>query len=311
MADFFSSGWSIYIMVVTAVSIAACLWLTMTLSTKRAPGEDVGTTGHSWDDTLEELNNPLPRWWIWLFYLTIAFAVVYLVLYPGFGANKGSFGWSQTGQYEQEVQKVDAALKPVFAKFLQQDLQQVSADPQAKAMGERMYLTYCVQCHGSDARGSKGFPNLTDTDWLHGGDPAAIEKTILEGRNGMMPPMAAAVGSAADVENVANYVLSLSGSAHDAVKASLGKPKFGTCAACHGPDGKGNPALGAPNLTDKIWLYGGSVASIMETINKGRANQMPAFKELLGEGKVRVLAAYVWGLSNTPPKSASAQQAVQ
>lgn len=299
MADFTSSGWSIYIMVVTALGIAACLWLTLSLSKGKAPGGQVETTGHKWDDTLEEFNNPLPRWWVWLFYLTIAFAVVYLILYPGFGDNKGSFGWSQVGQYEAEVKKADEAVAPLFAQYLKDDIQKVAVDPQAKAMGERLYQTYCVQCHGADARGSKGFPNLADNDWIWGGEPATIEQTLLGGRNGVMPPMAAAVGGASDVEDVANYVLSLSNSGHDAVKAARGKEKFGACAACHGPDGKGNPALGAPNLTDKTWLYGGSLASITETINKGRNNQMPAFKELLGEGKIRVLAAYVWGLSNT------------
>jgi len=307
MADFTSSGWSVYIMVVTAISLAFCLWITVVLSKKPPAGERVGTTGHTWDESLEEMNNPLPRWWIYLFYLTIAFAVVYLVLYPGFGASKGSFGWTQVSQYENEVAKANAAVEPLFAKYLKQDIAEVAADPQARAMGERMYLTYCVQCHGSDARGSKGFPNLSDTDWLHGGDGATLVKTITEGRIGMMPPMGAAVGSASDVENLANFVLSLSGSAHDAVKAELGKPKFATCAACHGAEGKGNPALGAPNLTDKVWLYGGSLATVVETINKGRSNQMPAFKDLLAPGKIQVLAAYVWSLSNTP-KTASAQK---
>lgn len=298
IADFTSSGWSIYIMVVTALGLVACLWLTMALSKK--PDGKVETTGHRWDETLEEYNNPLPRWWIWLFYLTIAFSVVYLVLYPGFGASKGVFGWSSTGQYDREVAKAREAYEPLFAKYLQQDIKQVAADPEARAMGERLYLTYCVQCHGSDARGSKGFPNLADNDWQWGGDPATIEQTIQGGRTGVMTPMGAALGTAADVEDVANYVLSLSGSGHDSLKAARGQAKFAVCAACHGPDGKGNPALGAPNLTDKTWLYGGSLASITETINKGRTNQMPAFKELLGDGKVRVLAAYVWGLSNTP-----------
>jgi len=300
MADFTSSGWSVYIMVVTAISIVGCFWLTLSLSKGKAPGEDVGTTGHTWDETLAEYNNPLPRWWIYLFYITIVFAIVYLVLYPGFGSNKGTFGWSQVGQYEAEVKKVDEQLAPVFAKYMKMEIPQVAADPDARAMGERMFLTYCVQCHGSDARGSKGFPNLTDKDWLYGGEPATIEQTILGGRNGVMPPMGAAIGGASDVENVANYVLSLSGGAHDAVKAELGKEKFAACAACHGPEGKGNPALGAPNLTDNVWLYGGSLATVTETINKGRTNQMPSFKGLLGEGKVRVLAAYVWSLSNTP-----------
>jgi cytochrome c oxidase cbb3-type subunit 3 len=307
MADFTGSGWSLFIMVATALGLALCLILTVTLSRRHPPGEQVGTTGHTWDETLTELNNPLPRWWIWLFYLTIAFAGVYLALYPGFGASKGGFGWTQVSQYEREIAQANATVEPLFTKYLQQDVAQVAADPQARAMGERMYLTYCVQCHGSDARGSKGFPNLADHDWLHGGDGAALVKTIAQGRNGVMPPMGAAVGSPTDVEHLANYVLSLSGSAHDAVKAELGKPKFVTCAACHGADGKGNLALGAPNLTDAIWLYGGSLATVTESIVKGRNNQMPAFQDLLSEGKIKVLAAYVWGLSNTP-KTASVQQ---
>jgi len=308
MADFTSSGWSVYIMLVTAISIVVCFWLTMSLSKGKAPGEQVGTTGHVWDETLAEYNNPLPRWWIYLFYITLVFGVVYLFLYPGFGAYKGSFGWSQADQYQKEVDRANAGVAPLFDKYMKMDLQQVAADPQAKAMGERMYLTYCVQCHGSDARGARGFPNLSDKDWQWGGDPAAIEQTILNGRTAMMPPQGPTLGGAADVENVANYVLSLSGGAHDAVKAQLGKEKFVVCSACHGPDGKGNPALGAPNLTDKTWLYGGSLATITETINKGRTNQMPAFKDLLGEGKVRVLAAYVWGLSNTGGAPAAPKQ---
>ena len=177
----------------------------------------------------------------------------------------------------------------------------MSADPQAREIGSRLFLTYCAQCHGSDARGSKGFPNLTDGDWLYGGAPEVIKASILTGRNGVMPPMAAALGGDADVKNVANYVLSLSGAAHDSLAAQQGKSKFGACAACHGQEGKGNPALGAPNLTDKVWLYGGSIDAIVETINKGRANLMPAHQEFLGEAKVHLLAAYVYGLGGGQP----------
>lgn len=301
MADFTSSGWSLYISVVTIVSILGCLWLLFSMSHKRVAGSTVETTGHTWDGDLAEYNNPLPRWWMWMFLLTILFSLGYLAVYPGLGSYAGTFGWSQAGQYEQEMAAARKTYDPLFEAYLKQDIKAVAADPKARGMGERLFLTYCQQCHGSDARGSKGFPNLSDGDWLWGGEPAAIKQTIMEGRHGVMPPMGAAVGDARDVENVANYVLSLSNSGHDPVKAALGKSKFTACAACHGPAGKGNPALGAPDLTDKTWLYGGSVNTIMDGINKGRDNQMPAFGGLIGEGKAHVLSAYVWSLSNRTP----------
>lgn len=191
----------------------------------------------------------------------------------------------------------DAKFGPVFQKYAAMDIEAIAKDPQAKAMGERMFLTYCSQCHGSDARGAKGYPNLADSDWLWGGEPQAILTTILEGRTGMMPPMGAAVGGPEGVKEVANYVLSLSGAQHDAKLAEAGKAKFAACAACHGPEAKGNPALGAPNLTDKTWLHGGSLATISETIDKGRSNLMPAHKDFLGPERSRLIAAYVWGLS--------------
>jgi len=178
----------------------------------------------------------------------------------------------------------------------------------APAIGERLFLNTCAQCHGSDAQGNKGFPNLTDKDWLYGGDPATIELTISQGRHGIMPPMGAAVGTDDDVRNVANYVLSLSDSAHDPIKAAFGKPKFAICAACHGPEGKGNQAIGAPNLTDKIWLYGGDIDTIMDGINHGHNNTMPAHKTLLGDAKVHLLAAYVWSLSNSGGLEAEQKQ---
>jgi cytochrome c oxidase cbb3-type subunit 3 len=299
MADFIGSGWGPYISIVTIVSIVFCLWLAITMARGKAPGQQVGTTGHRWDEDLEELNNPLPRWWLGLFVITIIFGLGYLWLYPGLGANTGSLGWSQAEQYEREVKQFNAVTDPLYAKFLSQELTQVAADPQARGIGERLYLTYCIQCHGADARGAKGYPNLTDTDWLWGGEPIAIKTSILEGRQGMMPPMAKAVGSSADVENLAHYVMSLSGGGHDATKAVLGKPRFEVCAACHGAEGKGNVALGAPNLADRVWLHGGGVAGVVESINKGRGGQMPAFKDSLGEGKVHLLAAYVWGLSRS------------
>ena len=306
MSDFTSGFWNIYIAGLTLVSIFGCgllLWSQSKVKMKKQPSEDpnsVGTTGHVWDVDLTELNTPMPRWWMWLFYITIVFALAYLFLYPGLGSYAGKLGWKSSGAYETELKQANEQYGPLFDKYLKQDLKTVAADPQAHVIGERLFLTYCAQCHGSDARGSKGFPNLTDKDWLYGGEPDIIKTTIMHGRNGQMPPMAAALGSDKDVENVANYVLSLSGSSHDPIKAAFGKPKFAVCAACHGATGTGTQALGAPNLSDKIWLYGGGVDTIMETIRKGRNNVMPAFDNFLGEAKVHVLAAYVWSLSNSP-----------
>jgi cytochrome c oxidase cbb3-type subunit 3 len=306
MSDFTSGFWNIYIVVLTLIGIVGCgvlLWSQSKHKVVLKPGTSAQsqTTGHMWDEDLTELNTPMPRWWMWLFYITIVFALAYLVLYPGLGNYGGSLGWKSTGAYQEELKQAEAEYGPLFAKYQQQDLKAVAADPQARAMGERLFLTYCSQCHGSDARGSKGFPNLTDHDWLYGGEPDVIKTTILNGRNGVMPPMGAAVGSEKDVEHVAQYVLSLSGSTSDPIKSVLGRSKFmANCAAGHGAEGKGNAMMGAPNLSDRVWLYGGSADTIMETIRRGRNNTMPAFKDFLGEGKVHVLAAYVWSLSNIP-----------
>jgi cytochrome c oxidase cbb3-type subunit 3 len=299
MSDFVDGFWSLYIAGITIVSIIGCAVLLTMQHQKRVPGQAVGTTGHEWDEDLAEYNNALPKWWMWLFWITIVFSLVYLALYPGLGAFKGMLGWSSTGQYKAEQASADAQYGPIFAKYAAMDIGAIAKDPQAKAMGERLFLTYCSQCHGSDARGNTGYPNLTDNDWQWGGDGEAILKTILEGRNGVMPPLGAAVGGPEGVKEVANYVLSLSGATHDAKLAEAGKAKFAVCAACHGPEAKGNPAMGAPNLTDKIWLYGGSLATISEGIEKGRNNRMPAHGEFLGPERSRVLAGYVLGLSTS------------
>ena len=299
MADFTSDFWSVYISVGTIASLAFCLLLLIFASGREGPRDADGqaeTSGHVWDENLEEFNNPLPRWWMWLFYLTIFFALGYLALYPGLGTFKGLLGWSSSAEYAEEVRQADAEFGPLFAGYQSQDLRSLSTDPRARDSGARLFLNYCAQCHGSDARGSKGFPNLADRDWLYGGTPEMIKASILDGRTGVMPPLAAALGGDQEVRNVANYVLSLSGSAHDSLGAALGRTKFGVCAACHGPEGRGNQALGAPNLADKVWLYGGGVDNVMESINRGRSNMMPAHKDFLGEAKVHVLAAYVFGL---------------
>jgi cytochrome c oxidase cbb3-type subunit 3 len=282
--------------------------LLKSMSTHRAPGES-DTTGHTWDEDLVEYNHPLPRWWIWLFYITIVFSLVYLLLYPGLGSYAGSFKWTSTGQYEEEVKSAEALYGPLYQKFASQDVRQLAADPEARAVGQKLFLNNCAQCHGSDAAGGRGFPNLTDRDWLYGGEPEAIEASIMNGRNGIMPALGPSLGQEGTLD-AANYVLSLSGAKHDAARAARGKQTFAAvCSACHGADGKGNQTLGAPNLTDNIWLHGGSEAAIVETITKGRGSNalnpgqsaMPAHKDSLGEAKVRILAAYVYSLSNPSP----------
>lgn len=298
MSDFSSEFWNYYVSIITLVSIAACAILLWAMSTQRVVAKKVETMGHVWDENLAEFNNPLPNWWRWLFYITIVFGVLYLVFYPGLGRFAGTFGWTSHGQYDEEQIAAAKNYGPLFAKYAAMDIPSVAADPQAREIGQRLFLNYCSQCHASDARGGRGFPNLTDTDWLYGGDPAAIQATITSGRAGIMPPLGAALGEDG-IRNVANYVLSLSGLEHDAALAANGKETFVTiCAACHGAEGKGNPALGAPNLTDRVWLYGSSLTTISETIRNGRTNKMPAWGEFLGDAKTHLLTAYVWGLSH-------------
>lgn len=298
MSDFFHSGWSIFVAAATVLGLLWCLWLLFVASQRRVMADD-NTTGHVWDVDLRELNNPLPRWWLWLFIITVLFAAIYLVLYPGLGKFPGTLGWTSVGQYKTEQQRAQEQIAQIFEQFKGKSAAELAKNSAAMGIGERLFGNNCAQCHGSDARGSKGFPNLTDSDWIYGGTPEAIAETITKGRTGVMPPMAAAVGTPDDVRNVANFVLSLSGSPHNSVAAQLGKPKFVVCAACHGPDGKGNPALGAPNLTDKVWLHGWGEAAIVSIINTGKTNVMPAFGERLSAEQIHVLAAYVWSLSQT------------
>jgi cytochrome c oxidase cbb3-type subunit 3 len=300
MSDFTSGFWNIYVAGLTLVSILACLVLLWVSGTTKAETLHDNTTGHVWDGDLKEMNNPLPKWWVYLFVITVVFALVYGLLYPTFGKFQGLLGWSSTGQHAAEVAKVEAAIAPIYARFKDMTPQQIAADPKAKAIGERLFMNYCAQCHGSDARGAKGFPNLTDNDWLGGGSPEVIRTTIANGRNGVMPPMAAAVGGAEDVRNVAHYVLSLSNTPHDPIRAVQGKTKFASCAACHGADGKGLSAIGAPNLTDGIWLHGWGEEAIVRAVNNGINNAMPGQAALLNDDQVNVLAAYVWGMSNKP-----------
>lgn len=302
MADFTSAFWSWFIIVPTVGGIIAMFWLISWLNKDR-PSKDttVESMGHVWDETLEELNNPLPGWWLNMFYLTLIFGIGYLIAYPGLGTFKGLLGWTSTNQYEAEQTAAKAEYGPLFEKFMGQDLRAVAEDPDARKMGRRLFLNYCAACHGSDARGARGFPNLRDGDWLYGGSPEAIETTILDGRKGVMPAWEQVLGGEQGVADVADYVLSLGGRQTYSAGATRGKEKFSQiCGGCHGLDAKGNQALGAPNLTDHVWLHGGSRKRVMETIAKGRSGHMPPHRDFLGAEKVHLLAAYVWGLSNAP-----------
>lgn len=302
MSDFVSGFWSTYVAAITLAGIAGCLLLLWVTSRKKVPARSDNTTGHVWDEDLTEMNNPLPLWWVGLFILTIVFSVGYLIAYPGLGTYQGELKWTQTGEYEAEVEKATKALEPLYAQFTSRTPEQLAGDPAAMAIGERLFMNNCAQCHGSDARGSKSFPNLADGDWLHGGTGEKIKESIAKGRTGTMPPMAAAVGGSEDVRNVAHYVLSLSGNPHDSLRAQLGKSKFTACAACHGMDGKGNAALGAPNLADDVWLHGWGEQAIVAIINTGKSNQMPAQEDKLTLAQIHVLSGYVWGLSNKAAK---------
>lgn len=298
MSDFTSSFWPMFITVISVGGIIFCVLMLWIASKVKVAITSDNTSGHVWDEDLREMNNPLPMWWVGLFIITVIFAFAYLFLYPGLGDFAGKLGWSGVGQYEAEVKKNKAAMAPVYAKYASMPVAELAKNESAHAIGKSLFLNNCAQCHGSDARGSRGFPNLTDKDWLYGGSPETITETLNNGRVGMMPPMAGALGTDDDVKNVANYVLSLSGSMHDSGRAGAGKEKFGVCAACHGADGKGNPAIGAPNLTDNVWLHGAGEAAIIKRIHEGKVNQMPAWQAKFTPEQIHVLTAYVWGLSN-------------
>jgi len=303
MSDFINSGWSWYVIAIVVFGLVYCAIVLIGAAKHKvvydAQGNVDKTTGHIWDGDLRELNNPLPRWWLYLFIITLVFAAGYLTLYPGLGDNKGTLNWTSKGQLEAEMAKAKVEQDKIFAKFQKASIEDLARDPQAHAIGERLFLNNCAACHGSDAKGAKGFPNLTDNDWLHGGSPEKIVETLTHGRQGQMPPMAAAVGTPEQVRQVANYVLSLSGSGHNSILAELGKDKFKqVCGACHGADGKGNQAIGAPNLTDKIWLHGWGEEAILNMVNKGKVNVMPSQEARLSADQIKVVASYIWSLSH-------------
>ncbi len=302
MSDFTSSFWDYYVMGLVAFGIAFCIFALVTNTTKPLQGDEPELHGHVWDETLAEYNNPLPRWWMGLFWMTILFAVAYLVVFPGFGSNKGVGNWTSTRQYRAEMNAASEKLAPLLAQYKATDLVTLSQNQDAMEMGKRMFQSYCAQCHGESAKGGRGFPNLTDNDWLYGGEPEMVETSILEGRQGVMTPFGPVIGEEG-VKDVANYVRSLSGLPADSLRAQRGVDIFQqNCVACHGPEAKGNQLIGAPNLTDKTWLYSSHEAAIMDTVRNGRMNKMPSFREFLGEEKVHVLAAYVLSLSKQSDK---------
>lgn len=297
-SQFTSPFWHYYIVAIVVVSFIYVTWLLLSQDkVKVKKGEEVKTTGHSWDG-IEEYNNPMPRWWFWMFIMTILFGIGYLVAYPGMGDYKGVFNWTSRGQYNKEVAAADKTVNALYGKYSKMKVEDVAKDKNAMTIGKNLFDTYCIQCHGSDAQGSRGFPNLTDSDWIYGGTPEKIHETITNGRIGIMMPWGPNLGTEG-VRDVANYVISLSKDrAYDEDRAARGKEIFqANCVACHGANGQGTMGI-APTLNDKTWLWGGSEKAIIETITSGRHNQMPAWKDFLTEDKIHLLTAYVWGKSH-------------
>jgi cytochrome c oxidase cbb3-type subunit 3 len=299
-----TTGWSLFVIVLTIVNILACVWLLRWTAKPKSATEKIGggaDTGHVWDKDLREYNNPLPRWWLWVFYITVVFGLLYLVLYPGLGAIQGIKGWSQSGQYEAERAAAEARAAAHLEPFRAMTIPQLAADPKAMATARNLFQNNCAQCHGSDGGGARGFPNLADANWQWGGDPDTVVATIANGRTAVgMIAWGDTLGEQG-VDKVVAYVQKLAGQQHDAALAAEGEQLFLTtgCVGCHGMDGKGMTVLGAPDLTDGTWLYGGDAATIRESVSKGRAGQMPAFGERLGEDRVRLLAAYAIHLSES------------
>lgn len=309
-SDFTSGFWHWYIIAFTVFGILFCLWLLKSQTTKKlAEGETAELMDPTWDGDLQELNNPLPRWWMWMFYGLTFFGILYLALYPGLGQYAGIWGWTSYQEWKDDKDKVDAEFDKVMAPFKDKDIMTVAADPKAREMGQNLFLTYCSQCHGSGGQGGSGFPDLTDKQWLFGGTPDEIRASITDGRTGEMPGGMA--GDEASAKEIANYVLALGGRPHDAALAAAGKEKYEVCAGCHGEDGTGNNAAGFPNIVDDAWQYGSSEAAIIETIMQGRKGGMPA-QEHLGESKLHLLTAYVWGLGGgQQPVEEQAEEAVE
>lgn len=305
MSDFFNSGWSYYVAAVSLAGIVFCLWLLYTQRAWLKKEVDVQDTGHVWDGNITELNTSVPRWWTVMYLGLCAFGLIYLILYPGLGSFKGTLGYTTAAQVKADQEALQRRIQPVYEKYSAMAIPEIAADRDAQRIGQRLFLNNCAQCHGSDARGASSFPNLADKHWLYGGEPEQIQTSITQGRHGMMPAWGAQV-TPAEASDIAQYVRSLSGLASDPLQAVRGKRGFDSlCIACHGAEGKGNTAIGAPDLTANVWLYGSSEAAIVETIMNGRENQMPAQKNILSEDQIRLLTAWVWGLSNKDESTAA------
>ena len=292
-----SSFWHWFIVIITLGMIAATVWLILWAGRMRVPKNSDNTTGHVWDEDLTELNNPLPRWWLWMFWATIIFSLIYMVLYPGLGRYEGVLGWTQEGQYEQEVEVAMETFEARFAELAELPLDELATDEQALRIGRNLYAHHCSTCHGTDARGFTGYPNLTDNVWQWGGSPQAILHSIQQGRQAAMPGWQNALGEVG-VTEVVVYMQQINNQRADAAMASRGERHYQQlCAACHGPEANGNPALGAPALNDGVWLYGGSYEALRKSVAEGRHGNMPAHLPILGEARSRLVAAYVLSLS--------------
>ncbi len=298
MADFTSGFWSWFVAISSIVSIVGLIVFAVKVGAKKmVPGDEAKSVGHIWDEDLYELNNPAPRWWYLMFIFSMVWGLLYLFFYPGLGSYAGYLGWSQVDQYEQEVQAANDKYGPIYEQFLNEDLESLAKNPEALTVGKRLFSTYCTTCHGSDARGARGFPNLRDNDWLYGGAAETIKTTIMQGRQGGMPAWGAVIDDKS-IRDITEYIRTLGGLSADPAAITAGQQTFSQyCSVCHGVDGKGNQQIGAPNLTDDIWLYGGSGKKIIESIKNGRSGHMPPHHEFLGEAKVHILAAYIYSLS--------------
>lgn len=294
-----SGAWSWYVIGLVVLNLGGYVWLLWWTGRRRPGDPGPEDTSHWWDGDITEYNKPMPRWWLNLFYLTIAFAVGYLIYYPGLGAWAGSSGWTSVREHDVEKAQGDARIAAAFAPYAQRPLEELARDADALRLGQSIFANHCAACHGADARGARGFPDLTDSIWHWGGKPDEVLTSVMDGRQAMMPALAAALGGDAEIDETVAYVRSLSGQNVDTAQATAGAARFaGLCAACHGADGKGNALMGAPDLTDAYWLYGGDAAAIRETVLKGRSGAMPAHAALLGPARARVVAAWVYSRSH-------------